>query len=164
MALPTSGNITIQMIATELGLSLPLDLNDSRVRTLAGKPSGSITMPGDFYGKSSVTATATITGSMSQQRQGGTTSTSRRSIGVFGVTTSSGAVPSAYSWSIIQDDAGAGMFLSGATSSQCTCNGPVYDINGEQYISTFVLQCIATVDGNQVTATRSLNYTYGIGI
>ena len=161
MALPTSGNITIQMIATELGLSLPLDLNDSRVRTLAGKPSGSITMPGDFYGKSSVTAT--ITGSMSQQRQGGTTSTSWRSSGVFGVTTSSGTVPTAYAWSIIADDVGE-MVLSGNTGTQATCNGPVYDINGEQYISTFVLQCIATVDGNQVTATRSLNYTYGIGI
>lgn len=162
MALPTSGNITIQMIATELGLGLPLDLNDSRVRTLAGKGSGNVTMPGDFYGKSSVTAT--ITGSLTQQRQGGSTSTTWRSRGVLGVIISTGDVPSAYSWSIIQDDAGAGMLLSAATSSQCTCNGPTYDINGEQYLSNFVVQCVATVNGAQITTTRSFLYTYGMGI
>lgn len=53
MALPGSGQITIQMIATELGVSLPLDLNASNVRALAGVPSGSIIMPDHFWGKSS---------------------------------------------------------------------------------------------------------------
>lgn len=52
MALPTSGNITIAMIAAELGVGLPLDLNAANVRTLAGKPTGSVIMPTDFYGKS----------------------------------------------------------------------------------------------------------------
>ena len=46
MALPASGTITMAMIATELGISpTGLSLNDSRVRTLAGVPSGAI-----FYG------------------------------------------------------------------------------------------------------------------
>lgn len=53
MTLPSSGQITIAMIATELGVSLPLDLNASNVRTLAGKPTGNVVMPTDFYGKSS---------------------------------------------------------------------------------------------------------------
>lgn len=52
MTLPASGSITIQMIATELGLSLPLELGSAPVRSLAGVPSGNITMPADFYGKS----------------------------------------------------------------------------------------------------------------
>lgn len=52
MALPGSGTITLQMIATELGVSLPLDLNATNVRALAGKPTGTITMPNDFWGKS----------------------------------------------------------------------------------------------------------------
>lgn len=56
MALPTSGNITIAMIAAELGVGLPLDLNASNVRELAGKPTGSVIMPTDFYGKSSASA------------------------------------------------------------------------------------------------------------
>jgi len=53
MALPTSGTITLAMIAAELGVGLPLDLNAANVRALAGKPSGNIIMPNDFYGKSS---------------------------------------------------------------------------------------------------------------
>lgn len=53
MALPGSGTITIAMIATELGVGLPLDLNAANVRALAGVPSGPITMPNHFWGKSS---------------------------------------------------------------------------------------------------------------
>lgn len=54
MTLPSSGTITLADIATELSVSLPIDLNDSNVRALAGVPSGSIVMPTDFYGKSNV--------------------------------------------------------------------------------------------------------------
>ena len=51
MALPSSGSITMAMIATELGISpTGLSLNDSRVRTLAGVPSGAISMA-ILYGK-----------------------------------------------------------------------------------------------------------------
>jgi hypothetical protein len=51
MTLPASGSISIQDIATELGVSLPLDINATNVRTLAGVASGNIVMPTDFYGK-----------------------------------------------------------------------------------------------------------------
>ena len=45
MTLPSSGTITMAMIATELGISpTGLSLNDSRVRILAGVPSGAISM------------------------------------------------------------------------------------------------------------------------
>lgn len=43
MALPSSGPITMAMVAAEIGISASgLSLNDSRVRTLAGRPSGSV--------------------------------------------------------------------------------------------------------------------------
>ena len=54
MTLPSSGSITMAMIATELGISpTGLSLNDSRVRTLAGVPSGAISMA-NLYGKSNI--------------------------------------------------------------------------------------------------------------
>lgn len=60
MALNSSGPISLagstagQSIAVELGLSATgqISLNDSAVRGLAGVPSGAITMPTNFWGKS----------------------------------------------------------------------------------------------------------------
>ena len=61
MALNSSGPISLagtttgQSIAVELslGATTQISLNDTAVRTLAGVPSGAITMPTNFYGKSS---------------------------------------------------------------------------------------------------------------
>lgn len=51
MALPSSGPITMAQVAAEIGISASgLSLDDSRVRTLAGRPSGSISMS-DLLGK-----------------------------------------------------------------------------------------------------------------
>lgn len=63
MALNASGPISLagatsgQSIALELGLSSTgaISLNQTAVRTLAGVPSGAITMPTNFWGKSSFT-------------------------------------------------------------------------------------------------------------
>lgn len=60
MTLNSSGAISLagatagQSIAVELGLgtTTQISLNDTAVRTLAGVPSGAITMPTNFYGKS----------------------------------------------------------------------------------------------------------------
>ena len=51
MSLPSSGPIDFAAIRTELSLGGTLDLNDSRVRGLAGKPSGTISFS-DLRGKS----------------------------------------------------------------------------------------------------------------
>lgn len=52
MTLPTSGNISMVMVAQELSIGAGgLNLNDSRVRALAGRPSGAISMA-DLRGKS----------------------------------------------------------------------------------------------------------------
>lgn len=51
MALPSSGPITMAQIAAEIGISASgLSLNDSRVRQLAGRPSGGISFS-DLLGK-----------------------------------------------------------------------------------------------------------------
>lgn len=52
--IPLTGPITIGTVATELSISLPLSLGDSRVRALAGKPTGPISL-GDVRGKSAYT-------------------------------------------------------------------------------------------------------------
>lgn len=52
MTLPTTGPISIAMVAAELGISSAgLSLGDARVRALAGKPTGPISL-GDLRGKS----------------------------------------------------------------------------------------------------------------
>lgn len=53
MALPSSGAISTDMIRTELKLAAntPVVIPDT-VRKLAGKPTGSITIPNDLWGKS----------------------------------------------------------------------------------------------------------------
>ena len=72
MTLNSSGPISLagatagQSIAVELalGTTTVISLNDSAVRTLAGVPSGAITMPTNFYGKSNtVTISYTFTSS-----------------------------------------------------------------------------------------------------
>jgi hypothetical protein len=65
MALNPSGAISLggptagQSIAVELGLSptASISLNGTNVRTLAQVPSGQITMPTNFWGKSNITGT-----------------------------------------------------------------------------------------------------------
>jgi hypothetical protein len=53
MTLPASGPISMSQIAAELGISATgLSLGDSRVRALAGKPTGALSFL-DLYGKTS---------------------------------------------------------------------------------------------------------------
>lgn len=57
MSLPSAPPISMSQIASELGVSLPLSLTDSRVRQLAGIPSGNISIL-DLLGKSNTPTTA----------------------------------------------------------------------------------------------------------
>ena len=59
MALPSIGSISMSQVRTELGRSNTITLNDSDVRNLAGRTSGTISMS-DLRGKSSSTHKLTI--------------------------------------------------------------------------------------------------------
>lgn len=52
MTLPASGSITIAQIMAEIGDSFPVTIPNANWRTLAGKPTGSLVIPNDFWGKS----------------------------------------------------------------------------------------------------------------
>jgi hypothetical protein len=67
------GSTAGQSIALELGLgaTAQISLNDAAVRTLAGKPSGVITMPTDFYGKANRTITLPANQTVSDSGPGG---------------------------------------------------------------------------------------------
>lgn len=51
MTLPSSGPITIGQILAEIGDSYPVTIPNANWRTLANKPSGSLVIPNDFWGK-----------------------------------------------------------------------------------------------------------------
>lgn len=53
MALPSNGKISLNDVRTELGITGPVSLGDSKVRGLAGITSGKISMK-DLYGKQSI--------------------------------------------------------------------------------------------------------------
>lgn len=113
MTLPTSGPISIGMVAQELGITLPLSLGDSRVRTLAGKPSGPISL-GDLRGKSaatSMTVTAAAVGEVKNSAAAAGTAN-----GTATATVTGGAGTKRYQWVVLSNPGGA--TVSGLTSQQ----------------------------------------------
>lgn len=52
MTLPASGPLTIAQILAEIGDSFPVTIPNANWRTLAGKPTGALVIPDDFWGKS----------------------------------------------------------------------------------------------------------------
>lgn len=159
MALPSSGSITIAQIATELGLSLPLDLTDSRVRALAGKPSGSITMPNDLWGKSSVTIS--IVGNMSAVRGGGRDSLYDQ--GTFSVSKSGGGSITAYSWNVWNDSHGRLYVVDGSLTGASVTLASTSTYNEFEFTETANAQvgCTVTVDGRSIYTERTLTYQVG---
>lgn len=51
MTLPASGALTTTQILAEIGDGYPVTIPNANWRTLAGKPTGSLIMPNDFWGK-----------------------------------------------------------------------------------------------------------------
>jgi hypothetical protein len=155
MTLPTSGPISIGMVAAELGIALPLSLGDSRVRALAGVPSGPISL-GQLRGKSASTSTgggssggggggggttSTLAASM-YDANGETSATGTQytylvpvSIAVMG-----GTAPYSYAWSKLS---GSGTLISSnsASASEQFVVGK-YANPGDVY--TAVVKCTVT--------------------
>lgn len=106
MTLPTSGPISIGMVAAELGISLPISLGDSRVRALAGVPTGPISL-GQLRGKSSnpytpmaLTTTNGTGGPASSDNSGGTVS------GQATVSITGGVAPYSIQWTVTDNPGG----------------------------------------------------------
>ena len=68
MTLPASGPISFDDINVELGkpVGTTMSLNDADVRELAGVPTGPVTLPDDFWGKSHDTLVTVTEGSANQ--------------------------------------------------------------------------------------------------
>lgn len=157
MTLPASGTITMAQVAAELGISATgLSLNDSRVRALAGKPSGVISFS-DLHGKSAITP-FTISGFSPSSpgyllRFGA--GVQSRSIQVV---LANGSGSFSYSWSVISNNAGGS--LSNASSQTCTFT--TGSISPYDYRTT-VLRVTVTDNGDggrQQTADFTQNWEW----
>lgn len=150
MALPSSGSVSIAQVAAELGLSLPLDLNDSRVRALAGKPTGNVTLPNDFWGKSNA-PTLSISGGISQEWAGSGRS---RDVANLTLNWTGNTVPSSYSWSW----GGYSVMVSGASTRTATFQGQSYNAMNFNPTDDAVAVCAAVVGGQTYYAEISLSF------
>lgn len=120
MTTPT-GNITLGDVAIELGIALPLTLGDSRVRTLAGKPSGDITL-GDLRGKSAYSPPSVTVDSTSLSHfEFGQNGTSGYSSIVGSLTITGGEAPFTVSWS--RTGGSSQISVGGTTSPSFAASG-----------------------------------------
>lgn len=157
MALPATGTITAAMVNVELGraATAPFSLNDSAVRTLAGKPSGAISFA-DLRGKSAVTVVVTI----SPPSHGSTSSTNMSASATYTVSVTKNGVattPSARLWTFDQFLEGSGSTsIANGTTATATLGVTVFNNNK----TTARFQCQVTVDGVFYYQTCTKTHTY----
>lgn len=159
MALPSSGSISVAQVAAELGLSLPLDLNDSRVRALAGKPTGNVTLPNDFWGKAN--AKISIGGNFSPQNSGGFGG-QRFDQGQFVVYREPTTLPqpTSHAWDYV--DYGGGLVMLGGTSgSSLTLRGPSYNPDSFNQTYQVLVSCTVVINGQSLYGEGMFYYTTG---
>lgn len=152
MTLPASGPITIGMVAAELGIGVPLSLGDSRVRALAGIPSGPISL-GSLRGKS---ASGPMGGSvpnlsMSAQSNPGT---SYNATDTITANIAGGTGPYTYAWSKVS---GSGS-VDATNAPSTTVRMPVARFSQPGDTSTQVVQLVVT-DSKGASITRQATVT-----
>lgn len=160
MTLPSSGTITLAQIATELGVSLPLDLNAANVRALAGKPSGNVVMPNDFWGKSSFAVDFSI-GAEQDVTAGSPVSGNRRLYKLLTSSVSGGSGSYTYSWTSTPYDY-SNFWLNQTTSStaQISQGYNINEFDGPYYDEgTVTLTVTDTANGKVVSVSK----TVGLG-
>jgi len=148
MTLPASGSISIGQVAAELGIGLPLTLGDSRVRTLAGVPSGPISMT-SLYGKSAYTPMTLTTngassGPVSSDTVGGTVS-GTASVGVTG-----GTGGYTYQWTLTSSSGSP--TIGGTTSNSVTASKTFVKQSSGSATAVFNIS-VTDNTGHTVTAT-----------
>lgn len=156
MALNSSGPISLggstagQSINLELGKSATaqISLNDTDVRALAGVPSGAIIVPTNFYGKSSMSVSATdVSGSAAAFASSGPVSSNNTSTTVTG-----GTAPFTFSWTRV----------SGSTVPQvssATAQNPNWFNNNTPEGGYSAVWRVTVTDANSNTATDDINVT-----
>ena len=157
MALPTTGNITLLQVATELGVTPPLSLNDSRTRTLAGIPTGNISL-NDLRGKSSgPTLTINITSSGSESAG----LDMRRDYFNLQLNWTGSTTPSSYSWVIVNEGYAT---ITNSGSRTPIVRGPAWNPAYLNYTVLVGVRCTAVIGGVSYQQTIDLNVTQPGGI
>lgn len=149
MTLPSTGAISMDMVADELGISASgLSLNDSRVRNLAGRPSGAISFS-DLRGKSAYTPmslSASDIYTLTDSRYGAGTA-----VGYPTVYVTNGLAPFSYQWTITSQSGGVG--ITDSNQARCTIfHSFAANVTGR---ATAVLSCTVTdATGRQATVSN----------
>lgn len=151
MTLPASGPISMSDIAAELGISAQgLSLGDSRVRALAGKPSGPISFS-DLYGKSATTLSVTLsTSSISR-----TSNVSEFTFPANTRTIHDGTGAETTEWTVLSEAGGDWDFPGGHTGASVT---PRVTMPGVGGAATATIRC--TVTNGDETAHADASYLY----
>jgi hypothetical protein len=155
VTLPSSGTITLQDIATELGVGLPIDLNAANVRALAGVPSGSITMPDHFWGKSSASLSITV-GARTQVRVGGSASNLFRASRPLTVV-ANGFTVSTYTWTISSTNHIA--YLTSYNTGPSVNVQIIYDAFEDEFYDDSGTVYLTVVDTGGVSRSTSVNFS-----
>lgn len=147
MTLPASGSISLSQVNVELGLpaNAQISLTDAAVRTLAGVPSGPISLS-NLYGKSSQFTVNATSASNSEL------STSNGTVTCFpSVSVSGGSGSFSYAWSFTSNPNNCALL----DSTLATCRVSHSYTSHSNGSANAVLQCIVTdsTNGKTVTAT-----------
>jgi hypothetical protein len=149
MTLPASGPITMADVAAELGISaVGLSLNDSRVRALAGIPSGAISFA-DLHGKSALSVSLSVTSASQASNTAGFT------FGTNTRTVHGGDGSETTQWTALDEVGGTWTFPGGDTGASVT---PRVDDVIPGGVSTATIRCTVTKGGN--SDHEDAPYTY----
>lgn len=157
MTLPSSGPISMAMIANELGISASaLSLNDSRVRNLAGRPSGPIGFS-DLHGKSAYTPMSGV-GVDSEGVWPSNNGQAFTAIVYPQVSISGGTAPYTYSWAFTTS---AGAALVNPTSAYPSVTYRFSRFAGAVTI-VVVVQCLVTDSTGRTLLISNIYCTFEI--
>jgi hypothetical protein len=148
MTLPSTGPISLANVNVELGLSSTtnISLNQTNVRTLAGVPSGTISLS-NLYGKSNALAITISPSSLYTTRSGAGSVTSAAATG----SGTGGAGGYTYAWTYVS---GSSYTINSSTSASTTFTT---NLVAEQYKSG-VYRCTVTSGG--VTASADIQVDF----
>jgi hypothetical protein len=153
MTTPSSPPISLKDVATELGVSsVGLSLSDSRVRALAGVPSGPISLQ-QLEGKSAYTPMSPNIGS--DQSTGGSSSSNSF---FLEVAENGGVGPYTYAWSIVSEGGvGTGAYFGSTTGKTAD-----FVISISVAFNTYVaqVQCSVTDSTSRSVGSNVATLTY----